>query len=147
VRGLTTAASVWVTAAVGFAAGAGLPWLAVESTAAYLIVSLAFTPLARRLPSSGATVFMLRVRYPDGHGVLRQVLNVTTEHGFAVDELTTYGDRDKPGTGGTDAVPLVEVVLQVQVHGKGSPTELATRLSELPQVRAVTSDALNATGE
>jgi hypothetical protein len=33
------------------------------------------------------------------------------------------------------------------VHGRGSVAELAARLSEFPQVRAVTSDALNAAGE
>jgi putative Mg2+ transporter-C (MgtC) family protein len=37
VRGLTTAAGVWLVAAVGMAAGAGLPVLAVASTLAYLL--------------------------------------------------------------------------------------------------------------
>ena len=50
VRGLTTAAAVWVTAAIGAAAGAGLAILAVEATAAFLIVATAFPALARRLP-------------------------------------------------------------------------------------------------
>ena len=39
VRGLTTAAGVWVTAAVGTAAGAGLGILATATTAAYLLVA------------------------------------------------------------------------------------------------------------
>jgi hypothetical protein len=33
------------------------------------------------------------------------------------------------------------------VHGRGSIAELAARLSEFPQVRAVTSDALSVPGE
>ena len=45
VHGLTTAASVWVTAAVGAAAGAGLPLLAAAATVAYLTVALAFQSL------------------------------------------------------------------------------------------------------
>jgi putative Mg2+ transporter-C (MgtC) family protein len=89
VRGLTTAASVWVTAAVGAAAGAGLPVLAVAATGAYLIVALAFQWTAQRLPRSGSAVSQLRVSYPDGHGILREVLRVATEQGFAVDELAT----------------------------------------------------------
>ena len=40
VRGLTTAASIWVTAAIGAACGAGLPWLAAATTVGYLIVTL-----------------------------------------------------------------------------------------------------------
>ena len=39
VRGLTTAAGVWVTAAVGTAAGAGLGILATATTAAYFLVA------------------------------------------------------------------------------------------------------------
>jgi putative Mg2+ transporter-C (MgtC) family protein len=38
VRGLTTAASVWITAAVGMAAGAGLYIVAVTATALALII-------------------------------------------------------------------------------------------------------------
>jgi|RhiMetdeSRZDD1v2_1073273.scaffolds.fasta_scaffold138884_2 putative Mg2+ transporter-C (MgtC) family protein len=38
VKGLTTASSVWLTAAVGLAAGAGRIWLAVLTTALGLII-------------------------------------------------------------------------------------------------------------
>ena len=47
VRGLTTAATVWVTAAVGMAAGAGLPLLAVAATVGHLLVMTALRPLVR----------------------------------------------------------------------------------------------------
>ncbi len=40
VRGLTTTAGVWVTAAVGAAAGVGLPVLAALSSGIYLTVAL-----------------------------------------------------------------------------------------------------------
>src|SRR5829696_6244260 len=46
VRGLTTAAGVWLVAAVGMAAGAGLPVLAVASTLAYLVVTTTYPLLA-----------------------------------------------------------------------------------------------------
>ncbi len=62
VHGLNTAASVWVTAAVGAACGAGLPLLAVAATVAYLIVALAFQYLSRRLAHSGTAISLLRVR-------------------------------------------------------------------------------------
>ena len=47
VKGLTTAATIWLAAAVGMACGAGLLLLAVETTAAYFIVALLFPPLLR----------------------------------------------------------------------------------------------------
>src|SRR5437588_4821938 len=52
VRGLTTAAIVWLTTAVGMAAGSGLWLLAVLVTAGHFLVIFAFTPLAARLPRS-----------------------------------------------------------------------------------------------
>ncbi len=50
VRGLTTSATVWLTAAVGMACGAGLPLLALAATLAYFVVALLFPLLRARLP-------------------------------------------------------------------------------------------------
>ena len=47
VRGLTTAASIWLTAAVGSAAGAGLLVLAAIATGAYLLIALVLPIFAR----------------------------------------------------------------------------------------------------
>ena len=146
VRGLTTAAAVWVTAAVGAASGAGLPVLAALATAIYLVVALAFPPVTRRLPRSSTAISVIRVRYPDGHGVLRQVLQAATARGFAVDELTVESaDRGQTGAadlaGTTGGRPDVEVMLHI--HGRGSVNELAAVLSETPDVRAVVADDVN----
>jgi putative Mg2+ transporter-C (MgtC) family protein len=89
VRGLTTAAAVWITAAVGAASGAGLPVLATLTTGVYLLIALAFPLVTRRLPSSPTAISVIRVRYPDGRGILRRVLKLVTERGFSVDELST----------------------------------------------------------
>ena len=66
VRGLTTAASIWVTAAIGSAAGAGLPVLAALGTGIYFVVALAFPLAVRRLPRSATAVSALRVAIPTG---------------------------------------------------------------------------------
>src|ERR1700744_6563899 len=50
VRGLTTAASIWVTAAVGSAAGAGLLVLAALTTGISFVVTLLLPVLRRHLP-------------------------------------------------------------------------------------------------
>src|SRR5690625_1274651 len=49
VRGLTTAASIWVAAAVGMACGAGMPSTAIVVTVLHVIALLLFTPVVRRL--------------------------------------------------------------------------------------------------
>jgi putative Mg2+ transporter-C (MgtC) family protein len=140
VRGLTTAAGIWVTAAVGSAAGAGLPLLAGLATAIYLLVTLVFPLATRRLPHSATAVSALRVRYPDGRGILRRVLQAATELGFAIDDVETRTQRPPDGP---DARPAtVEVTLHV--HGKRSVPELAAALSELDEVEAVVATDVNA---
>src|SRR4051794_5761695 len=76
VRGLTTAAAVWLTAAIGMACGAGLPRLAVAGTVGYLFVILTYTPLVQRLPRAQSALAHLRLDYVDGRGVLREALMI-----------------------------------------------------------------------
>jgi putative Mg2+ transporter-C (MgtC) family protein len=65
VRGLTTAATVWLTAAVGMACGAGLPILALAATCAHFIIILGFPHLQRRLPNRVVAI-ETRVTAPEG---------------------------------------------------------------------------------
>jgi putative Mg2+ transporter-C (MgtC) family protein len=146
VRGLTTAASIWITAAVGCAAGAGLSVLAAVTTGAYLlVVSAAFPLITRRLPRSATAVSSLRVRYVDGRGILRHLLQVVTSHGFTIDEVSTEMAGRQPGPGTGDGTHLVEVILRV--YGKHSVNDLAAALSEVSDVDAVHVNDANAIGE
>jgi putative Mg2+ transporter-C (MgtC) family protein len=151
VRGLTTAAAVWVTAAIGACAGAGLPILAAVTTAIYFVVALGFPEITRRLPRSSTAISMIRVRYPDGRGILRQLLQVATARGFAIDQLSTesLGHRhptpSEPARAGDDGVPMVEV--EMHVHGRASVNDLAVALSELEGVHAVIADDANSVDE
>ena len=52
VKGLTTAATVWLVTGIGMACGAGLPLLAVAVTCAYFIVAFVFPLLLRLLPGT-----------------------------------------------------------------------------------------------
>jgi putative Mg2+ transporter-C (MgtC) family protein len=74
VRGLTTAAAVWLTTAVGMAAGAGLQVLAVATTAGYFAIVYGFTPLSARLRRDQPQSRFIEVIYEDGRGLLRSVL-------------------------------------------------------------------------
>jgi putative Mg2+ transporter-C (MgtC) family protein len=155
VRGLTTAAAVWVTAAIGAAAGADLPLLAGFTTVMYLLIVLAFPPLVRRLPRSASAISIIRVRYLDGQGVLREVLRSATGRGFSVAEVAVasapggsdgvriYAERNVPALGSERS--LVEVTLHV--HGKGSVNELAAALSEVRGVDSVVADDVNSASE
>jgi putative Mg2+ transporter-C (MgtC) family protein len=138
VVGLTTAAAIWVTAAVGAAAGGGLPIVAVVGTAGYLVITVGFRPLTRLLPT-GPTTSMVRVRYEDGRGVLRDLLARATAMGFTVADLATEPQEHETSDGDTREPDMVDVTLHV--HGRGSPHDLAVTLSEIPgvaRVKAVT---------
>lgn len=91
VRGLTTAATVWLTSAVGMACGAGLPILAVAVTAGHFVVIAAFPAIERRLPKSRRATVPLRISYWDGRGILREVLAICTQQEFTISRLQIEG--------------------------------------------------------
>jgi putative Mg2+ transporter-C (MgtC) family protein len=136
VRGLTTAAVVWLTAAVGMAAGAGLPVLALVVTAGHFLIVLCFAPLAARLPGSTRVPVELRVDYTDGRGVLREVLARSTGMGYAVLALAT-DQQHEPSEERAARRGVVSVRLLVQ--GRQSATQLAAALSELDGVHGVST--------
>ncbi len=61
IRGLTTAASLWATAAIGMAAGAGQYLIAAVATATVLVSLWPINALAERLHGSATTAVQLRL--------------------------------------------------------------------------------------
>ncbi|PXX04160.1 MgtC/SapB family protein [Mycolicibacterium moriokaense] len=74
VHGLTTAAAVWESAAIGMAAGAGLLLLAVVVTAMHFLIIVGFFPLARRLSARLSGSVTMHVTYEEGRGVMSGLL-------------------------------------------------------------------------
>jgi putative Mg2+ transporter-C (MgtC) family protein len=135
VRGLTTAAGVWLTAAVGAAAGASLPVLAIATTVAYFTVVYVLAPLARRLPASPYAPSAVRVVYEDGRGILRKVLETCTSRDFKVADVNVErGDGHGAGA---------EVAVSLEVHGRGPVAALAADLNEIDGVHAVAAGDVN----
>jgi putative Mg2+ transporter-C (MgtC) family protein len=130
VRGLTTAAGVWVTAAIGLAAGAGLGLLAIATTLAYFVVAYAFPPLTARLPRPRSALAIAQVAYLDGRGVLRDAIARCTAAGFAVADISTHR---LGGDGGDPAA----VSVRLELHGTGPAADLAAELGGLDGVLAV----------
>src|SRR5882757_6029134 len=87
VHGLTTAAAVWESAAIGMAAGSGLVLLACTVTAMHFIIVLGFMPLSRRLASrlSGST--RLHVTYAEDRGVMTALLQACERRQWQLAEL------------------------------------------------------------
>ena len=141
VRGLTTAATIWLTAAIGAAAAAGLPLLAVLCTAGHFTVLYGLTPLARRLSGRQPANAVLSCTYIDGRGVLRDLLRTCTASGWAVTRVETRPATAALGPEGEAGPPLVRV--RLELHGEGSETGLIAALDDVEGVVEVGSEDLD----
>jgi putative Mg2+ transporter-C (MgtC) family protein len=133
VRGLTTAATIWLTAAVGMAAGAGLWLLAVVVTVGHFVAVFVLTPVSSRLPHSKYAPSRLHLTYVEGRGVLRRVLAECTRRGFSVTELSIDQRARGPEDRGRATVSL-----WLTVHGPELISELTPVLAEMDDVLSVT---------
>jgi putative Mg2+ transporter-C (MgtC) family protein len=87
VHGLTTAAAVWESAAVGMATGAGLLLLAIAVVVLHFVSALAFSAVERQLGARLRGTTRLHVIYENGRGVLREVLRVCGQCQWQLTEL------------------------------------------------------------
>ena len=174
VRGLTTAAIVWLTAAVGMACGAGLPILAIFVTALHFAVVFGFPFITARLPRSKWSPSALQVSYEDGRGVLRDVLVACTQSDFSVSrvrvERPSSSDQDEHEnstghgkmmgfdeshneddaaieTAGQNKRPRRIVTVSLEVQGMRSVAKLAAKLGEIAGVVSVNVREENIAGD
>lgn len=153
VRGLTTAAAVWLTTAVGMAAGAGLPILAAATTLGYFIVVYGLARLAMLLKRTRPRAHLVEIIYEDGRGLLRTILSTCTSNGWVVERLSSRaaeslslwesGVRRPAETKAHDEWdgerdPRV-VSVSLRLFGKGSYEQVVALLSELDGVLLVTA--------
>lgn len=152
VRGLTTASAIWLTAAVGAAAGAGLVLQAAFTTAAYFLVVLVYAKIIARLRLFTRRNHVLRVSYVDGTGSLREVLLSCTRLGFQIQGFTTRrADEvgapgvlermlgDEPATDGAGG----QVEVELEIEGMADIGVLLAELAKLPTITAVSFDDEN----
>ncbi|WP_158923402.1 MgtC/SapB family protein [Acidisphaera sp. S103] len=147
VRGLTTAASVWLTAALGMACGAGLLVLAVATVIGHFVIMLGFPMLTRRLPRPRRMATDIQIAYEDGHDLLRTILLRCSELRFAINHVRL----DREGNGVEEALDRADeegvevgprrgggmMMLRMQVKGKRPVSQLISALSEVVGVREV----------
>jgi len=128
VRGLTTAASIWVAAAVGLAAGLGSFYVAVLSTVV-LVILLTVLRGPRRWLQRVAVVkeaVMIRLRPGSNAGAVVNALN-------AIPELEVRSLSIRRPEGSQDGRPG-DIVIYANVKGP----DLEARLAELAQREEIT---------
>jgi putative Mg2+ transporter-C (MgtC) family protein len=152
VRGLTTAASVWFTAALGMACGAGLPVLALATTLGHFIIMLVFPMLEHRLPRARRLATEIQISYGDGRELLRTILIRCTELRFSINHVKL--DREAPSVARSEeALDMADyegveprwksnegtVTLHMQVKGKRPISHLITALGSIDGVHEVSA--------
>ncbi|GAA1109730.1 MgtC/SapB family protein [Nesterenkonia jeotgali] len=133
VSGLTTAASIWVTAAVGMACGAGMPLLAGLTVVFYMLSVTLVTKLVRRLPRRDRAERYV-VRYADGRGILREILGAAPQLGYETRLVRTRRIERAEGF----AVDATMIFTRTQRVGREQLFEALQELDGVVEVHTVT---------
>lgn len=124
VHGLTTAASIWITAALGILFGIGYFMPAVITTGITLIVLALFRWIERRIPTLTVLKHTLRFRRDEAWSE-EKVRATMAEHGFVVSRL---------GYSLVESGSVCEYHMLIGTLRQGSIGELAANLRTAPQV-------------
>jgi len=92
VQGLTTAASLWIAAAIGTAVGAGYYLGGVAATLMVMAVLIPFKSLERRLPRRG--VATVEISLPDRPGQLGKIGMVLGTYNVNIEHVELSGKTD-----------------------------------------------------
>lgn len=124
VRGLTTAASIWVTAAIGILLGAGFYFPATLATLAALGILSVFRWLERLVPTEFYANHSLKFRRERviAEDALRELIR---QHGFSIGHLTY-----RLGNGGS----LFEYQMVIRTTRRDDIARLAQSLQTLPDL-------------
>ena len=124
VRGLTTAASIWITAAIGVLMGSGLYYPAIVGTVLTLGVLAAFRWIENRVPANHFANH--RIRFAREDVMPEETLRALLErHGFSMSGLTYRL---------TDGGKKFEYRMTIKTVDEANFTRLAHSLSALPPV-------------
>jgi putative Mg2+ transporter-C (MgtC) family protein len=124
VRGLTTAASIWVTSAIGILVGIGFWFAACVGAVATLIVLALFRYIEARLPSEFYAHHMLR--FARDHVIGEdEVHKLVHKHGFSIANLSS-----RLSEGGQQ----FEYRMTIKSRDRKNAEALSSHLRKLPEV-------------
>ena len=124
VRGLTTAASIWLTAAIGILVGIGFYWAATVGTAAAIIILSAFRFIEMRLPSEFYAHHVLKFAR-DAVMEEDELRALIGSHGFSIANLSYRLDENEKS---------FEYRMVIRSRDRRSAEALSGALRKLPQV-------------
>lgn len=92
VRGLTTAATLFMSAALGVAVGAGVIFPAIFSAVAAILIIYGLRMLKPIIRRSGLVT--VEVDYSTGHGTIGPLLRALQEAGFSIEDVEIEDDSE-----------------------------------------------------
>ena len=117
ISGLTTAASLWVVAAIGLSVGAGFYYAAAISTTLAVICLFVFNKLEKTF-SRRKRVHEIRFKLIKQSGGLQEIVSRLHQYGMKIDKLIVDDDDDdEPEAGGAGKTMNV----RIQVKFKETP--------------------------
>jgi putative Mg2+ transporter-C (MgtC) family protein len=132
VRGITTAATVWLSASIGVATASGAEMIAGVAAAVTLAVLVGMRvtrPLARRF---GATQTVVEVDYERGHGTLGPLLRMVESLEGHLDQIRVDDDDTTATSTGRR-----RVTMHVSLPRRCSIEDLLEAAGDRPEVRNV----------
>ncbi|MDR3073762.1 MAG: MgtC/SapB family protein [Deltaproteobacteria bacterium] len=124
VHGLTTAATIWLTAAIGMACGAGMHLLALMTCGGYFLVVFGYTACMQRALGRSSRLY---IRYRVGYDAMAGVISLCTLQEFSLLGFST--EQPEPGS--------ETAGVEIRLRGKAAVQVLANDISSLPAVVSV----------
>lgn len=126
VRGITTAATIWVTAAVGIIVGLGLLFFALVTTVCVLLVLVGFETFEQKL---FATEYFKTIEmvYDPSALSLQEVKDMLGESRVRVRTVDLHLGDDVPA----------RAIFHVRISEKIAPDTLLARIAAMPSVRSI----------
>ena len=128
IRGLTSAATLWLTGALGVAAGAGAPLATLIVTVVVLLTLVGLGVAKPFVDSWSLQSVTLEVEYQQGKGTLAPILEVLEQLKLKMEDLKI---RDDPGR------EVRQVFMIVNGRRLSTLDELAEQIRALPDVKQV----------
>ena len=122
VQGLTTAATVWVVAAIGLVVGAGYLITAITATILIFLVLTAFVRLDTILSIRYRKYYKLHIKMKNTVGQSRRLSSFLSSENMQVEFFRSISEEE---------APISELVLFISCHGFIKENEIITKLLAL----------------
>jgi putative Mg2+ transporter-C (MgtC) family protein len=136
ITGLTTAASVWVVAALGLSVGAGFYFAAIVSTILILFTLIVFNKLEQRYISVNK-LHLLNMNAISSPGLLDDISELLNDEGITIRKIivndrsdTPYGEPQPPKT-------TIEISLHVLIKRTLDPIALTSKIRKIDGITMV----------